>query len=202
MPTNSTPPTVPFRPASTRVKAPRAGSETGSAFMEFFFALPFLLFTMVLGMNFCKVYLMQQRVMAAARYVAWSDVQHQTPPGATQLSNLFFGGAPVQVSSVSRLNSDEAGSLNRVSSDLSGSAWGGLISSALSRISGTQSYSVQYHYRPLFAAGDYFGNGNYNWYPDLQISGTIATDSKDWRYPDMSFKQIVGDFFRALGSLL
>src|ERR1017187_4984393 len=148
----------------------RRRCDAGTAFMEFFFALPFLLFIMILALNFCKAYLTQQRCMVAARYVAWADVQHQPRPSNGQISSSFFGGAAVQVNSPMSIGASQAG-------------W---TSGAMSDISHTQHYTVQYHYVPVFAAGNYFGNGNYNWYPDVQMYGSISVDSQDWRYPTLS----------------
>jgi hypothetical protein len=159
--------------------------------MEFFFALPFLLFIMILSMNFCKAYLMQQRVMIAARYMAWSDLQKQPQLSPTDISQRFFGGEPVEISATPRV-------LNREQQD----QISGVLAGVLSDISYTQEYRVLYHFRPMFAAGDYFGKGRTNWYPDLEISGTILSDSKDWRYPDPSFKTILKDLLGAFGRLL
>jgi hypothetical protein len=173
--------------------------------MEFFLALPFLLFIMILSMNYCKSYLVQFRTMVAARYLAWGNLENQPQPSDAQISTLFFGGAAVHTSAT-RLGpgSDQQNMANEVSTapGLAGSQWVGAISSALSKISNTQSFTVQFHYQPLFAAGNYFGNGNYNWYPDLEISGTVISDSQDWRYPDVSIGQIVGDILGGLGKLI
>jgi hypothetical protein len=175
-----------------------ASRRRGTAFMEFFFALPFLLFIMVLGMNFCKTYLMQQRAMVAARYVAWSQVEHLPLPTSGQISTAFFVGEPASVlSPTTSTNADESNDLteNKVTdngndgtsimSDIAGAA-----TSVLSGISGTQQYGVQYQYHALFAAANAFGNSP--WYPNLQINGTVAVDSNDWRYPNPSFQSIMG----------
>ncbi len=170
--------------------------QTGSAFLEFFFAFPFLLFIMVLGINFCKTYLMQQRAMVAARYVAWADVEHLPAPDSAKISSLFFNGEPVEVSSAAASwNSEPNSAMGGVANDASqqGSILAqlaGTVSGVLTGISSTEQYTVSYHYQPLFAAVHTLGQQS--WYPDLQITGTVAVDSKDWRYPNPSFQQMAG----------
>ena len=116
-------------------------------------------------------------------------MQHQQTPSPTEISQKFFGGEPIQWTVTGMaLNSDQGSVVGRV---------GG----ALASISGTQRYTVQYHFRPMFAAGDYFGKGKTNWYPDLQISGMIATDSQDWRYPDITFMKLMDNILGALSGI-
>jgi len=176
-------------PTKLRFSTLPRNAEAGSAFMEFFFALPFLLFVILLSMNFCKAYLAQQRAMVAVRYLAWADVERQPPPSSNSISGLFFGGQAVQ-------SSTSDGGINagvEVPGDEQSAVSGflGKLGSVSNSISGTRGYRVSYTYIPTFAHGDYFGIGMFNWFPNITIAGTISTDSEDWRYPDLTFWQLL-----------
>jgi hypothetical protein len=166
----------------------------GSAFMEFFFAMPFLLFIMIIGLNFSKTYLMQQRAMVAARYVAWGNLQHEPAPSDDQISRMFFRGEPAQIStSVMGLNQDQQAQLPDT----------GAVGKFLNEFSGTQRFRVSHHYRPMYAAASYSGHRVApSWYPDLQISGTIVMDSEDWRYPEMTVMKFVTGLIKQLFGFL
>jgi hypothetical protein len=156
----------------------------GSAFIECILAMPFLLFIMVLGMNFCKTYLGQQRALVAARYVAWADVQHRPLPTSNEVASKFFFGEAVDVGS------------RRVASEQSG--WFG---AAFSQASGTAQYRVTYKYKPIYTGASSVTGKNLGLFPAVRINGTLNVDSGDWRYPDFSFKTLLGDLFNTIKNL-
>jgi hypothetical protein len=163
--------------------------------LEMFFAMPFLLFIMVFGMNVGKTYLTQQRAMVAARYVAWSDVQRVTRPSPAAVAAIFFHGEPLDSSGIEQVsNSDQVENIDDATGGQDGIAGQlmGVVRGTLSGISSTQRYVIRQRYRPVFAANDYFGNASYPWYPEIEITGSISVDSDDWHYPNPSVQKIIG----------
>jgi Flp pilus assembly protein TadG len=172
-----------FQPAFCAAKRARR-RRRGSAMMEMIFAMPFLLFVMILAMNFCKMYLAQQRAMVAARYVAWADVQHRALPPATEISTKFFLGESATVG---------AGQID------SGNA--GFLPAAFASASGTKEYRVTYQYKPIYTGASTVTGKNLGLFPAIRINGTLDVDSGDWRYPDFSFKTIMGGIFDMIKNL-
>ncbi|HEV2992573.1 MAG TPA: hypothetical protein VG759_29345 [Candidatus Angelobacter sp.] len=162
----------------------RDGSQRGTALMEFLFALPFLFFILILTVNFGKAFLMRQRAVMAVRYVAFADVHRQPLPTDSQVSQLFFRGEQVQVLSSSS-GSQEMAKTVALIPDRSG------LSGLMNSMSGTKGYQVQHTYHPVFALGDYWGDGLDDWFPAVTVSSTLTMDSRDWRHDEMSFGQLL-----------
>jgi hypothetical protein len=150
--------------------------------MEFFLAMPFLFFILAMSVNVGKVFLAQQRAMAAVRYMAWSDIQRKPQPTAKELSKLFFRGEPIQVSHPSVDNVLTARDLPD----------GGIIDlklgsidlgAFLDRLSQTGAYQVDYKFTPIYGK---------HWAPDLPVKAVLIADTKDWRYGDESIWSLLG----------
>jgi hypothetical protein len=180
-------------------------SQAGTALMEFLFALPFLFFILILSLNFCKVFLMKQRAIAAVRYVAFAEVRGQKDvPKDDQVSKLFFPGEQAQVlptqesgvpldARVPANGSEDSGQTTqdtlRTTAQNVDNGFG--LSGFLNKLSGSRRYEVKHSFRPVFAAGNYWGKGKGNWFPDLTVSSSLTIDSKDWRHDQMSFGQLL-----------
>jgi hypothetical protein len=161
------------------------GSQRGTALMEFLFALPFLFFILILTVNFGKAFLMRQRAAMAVRYVAFADVHRQPLPTDSQVSQLFFHGEQAQVVSPANSASKDMAKIVALVPDSSG------LSGMMNSLSGTKGYQVQHTYHPVFALGDYWGDGPDRWFPAVAVSSSLAMDSRDWRHDEMSFWQLL-----------
>lgn len=174
--------------------------QRGSALIEFLFALPFLFFILILSVNFGKAFLMRQRAVMAVRYVAFADVHRQPLPADSDVSKLFFQGEQAQVGSPSDSGVQEMAKVASLVPDQSG------LSGFMNSLSGTKGYRVQQKYRPVFARGDYWGDGVDDWFPAVSVSSALVMDSRDWRHDEMSFWQllrnVVGGVLGPLGGIL
>jgi hypothetical protein len=180
--------------------------------LEFLFALPFLFFVMILALNFARVSLLRQRTNAALKYAAWADVQRKPLPSNGEISSLFLkgeqanftvgGSCPVQQVQNTDAGNEATSAMNQgqaSTAQISGGFMGLNLGSFFNGLSSSQVYQVSANYHPVFAAGNYWGEGPGTWFPALPVSTCLKMDHKDWRSTDVSLMSVLGNL---LGGLL
>jgi len=167
--------------------------------MEFLFALPFLFFIMILSVNFARLFLMKQRAIMAVRYAAFADVHRQPVPDSQRISSLFFPGDRAQAAEGEEQGQPAALVDGARNSDLPSNS---NLSGFMNSLSSSRQYEVRLTFRPVCAAGDYWGKGENQWFPELPVSERLVMDSRDWRWDEMSYWQLIKNMFNgAFGSL-
>ena len=162
--------------------------------MEVLMVLPFIIFIMILSANFAKAFLMKQRSLLAVRYVALSDVHRRPIPTDEWISKQFFRNEPAQI--VTTRSNVQGQDVNDQASKAAGEKLEvpkDGVSGWLNSFSGTNAYEVKHQYRPLFAAGNYWGSGKSKWFPAVNVTSKLVMDSKDWRYDEISFWTLLRD---------
>lgn len=144
-------------------------TERGQAATEVVLSLPFFLVVMILGVNFGKATLLQQRAIVAARYAAWHEARVREPLSQGDLQQANYGGNHMQ------LITRNLGEGNRGADSLS--RGGEIISVAFSSL-----------YSTLPETTDTVAAVSYRWHPlgrilpDAQPSGAHTLSLEDWRH--------------------
>jgi hypothetical protein len=137
-------------------------------------SLSFFLLVMVLGINFGKAFLLQQRAVVAARYAAWHEARTEQPLTRRELQQAGYDGYQMRMASDSRADEEQAegtgqprglGGIARTV----GNAIGGALPET-TRVSAT----ISYRWQPLGRV-----------LPEAHPAGTHTVSLNDWRHdPD------------------
>lgn len=145
-------------------------AQSGTAAMEVLLSLPFFLVVMLIGLNFGKDFLLQQKAMVAARYAAWHEARTGEPVTRRELQRAGYEGHAVRVTTKRSATRQQAATNLQLPDVMSNTQTVG-VGFNTEQDSTKATVTVSYGWRPLGSI-----------LPEARPSGTCFLNLEDWRY--------------------